>query len=107
MGGGQGEIQVVDAKRRAALAASGATLYEGQLDVWCSKLLNRNIAPYYPEGCGALDDFRPRVTPAAFASVPPLQRDSHRLVYVSPHTAAVKANFHDVDALPALAPTRP
>ena len=101
VGFGQGEIQVMDAKHRAALASSGATLYEGQLDIWCGKLLNRNIAPYYPEGCGALDDFRPRLSPAAFASVPALQRDSHRVLYVSPNTTSVRANFHDVDALSA------
>jgi hypothetical protein len=104
---GVGQIQVMDAQRRAVDAAKGGSFYEGQLDIWCGRLLNRNIAPYYPAGCGALDDFRPRVPPEVFAAVPALQRESHSLVYVSPGTRSVQANFHDVDELAAPTPAHP
>ena len=101
---GIGQIQVMDARHRAVEAAKGGLLYEGQLDIWCGKLLNRNISPYYPVGCGALDDFRPRVPPKIFAGVPALQKASHSLVYVSSEATSVQVNFHDVDALAALTP---
>ena len=97
--GNGGQIQVMDANHRAIEIARGAEVYEGQLDIWCGKMLNRNIAPHYPVGCGTLDDFRPRVPTAAFASVPELERQSHALVIVSPDTTSVEENFHDVDVL--------
>jgi Domain of unknown function (DUF4124) len=97
----RGQIQVRDARHRAIDAAKGSEFYSGQLDIWCGKILNRNISPYYPVRCGALDNFRARIAPQAFAAVPVLERESHSLVFVSPETPVVRMNFHDVDALPA------
>ena len=104
---GVGQIQVMDTQHRAPLAARGVSFYEGPLDIWCGKLFNRNIAPYYPALCDSLETFRLRVSVDALAAVPAAQKTWHAPVYVSPERTSVQVNFHDVDALAATNPARP
>ncbi len=73
-------------------------MYQGRIDVWCGKNLNKNITPYFPVVCGWWAAQNWKVPAAQWPFVPSDAMGSNEVVYVLPDTKVVNFSFHDSDA---------